>query len=328
MGNDRDQETDEPKTDHPQSDGGHQPLIEQDPKPPIPLLEQEVKPPQPLLEHDDVTNALISISDQTAEKLGLEPLPYQLAVRDYLKEHEPGLWAWFSKTRTLDEHADAIRFDLLKTTYRIDREAEKDLYQRVEAVAKTLELDVPITLYQAQNPQQLNASICALVHEAHIILHGPVRDRLTDKELDSTFAHELGHLMMWRNWNREFLVTELILAALTKDARAQPAHFETARLFRLHTEIFCDRAEIVAIGDPLISLSSLVKFSTNLDDVNPASYLKQAREIQQKGELGSEGVTHPETFIRAIAINDWANAAGDSKAQELSPRVFVPLKTS
>ena len=127
-------------------------------------------------------------------------------------------------------------------------------------------------------------------------------------ELDALIAHELGHLMLWRNWDKQFLTTELILDALTKDPRAQPAHFETARLFRLHTEIFCDRACLNVIDDPHQAISMSVKMTTDVQNANAASYLKQAKEIAAKGELSSDGVTHPETFIRALATESWADA--------------------
>lgn len=251
----------------------------------------------------------------------LEPLPYHVAIRDYLKSEEKALWDWFSKTRTHDEHAEAIKFDLLKKTYRLDRESEGEFYEFVEEIAGRLAIDVPITLYHAQSPDGINAAICEMVHEAHIVLYGPIRNRLTNEELAATFAHELGHLILWRNWDKEFLISELTLAALTKDPRAQPAHFETARLFRLHTEIFCDRCGLVGIADPLISIASLVKSVTDTDQVNPESYLQQAREICEKGRLGSDGITHPETFIRALALDGWAQATDDEARQETDKEI-------
>ena len=238
----------------------------------------------------------------------LQPLPYHVAIRDYLQTEESALWKWFSKTKTQDDHAEAIRFDLLKTTYRIDSDSDPELYVQAARVSKRLNLDVPITLYQAQNPGALNASICTMTNEAHIVFQGPITERLEASELDALIAHELGHLMLWRNWDKQFLTTELILDALTKDPRAQPAHFETARLFRLHTEIFCDRACLDVIDDPHLAISMLVKITTDVKNANASSYLKQAKEIAAKGELSSDGVTHPEAFIRALATESWADA--------------------
>ena len=265
-------------------------------------------------------------ADPIAKSLDLQPLPYLVAIRDYLQTEEKNLWDWFSKTKTQDEHAEAVRFDLLKTTYRIDDESDPEFYQQARHVAKQLKLDVPITLYQAHNPIGLNASICAMVNEAHIIFSGPITEKLSSVELDALIAHELGHLMLWRNWDNEFLTTELLLAALTNDARAQPAHFETARLFRLHTEIFCDRTSLSVIEDPLDAILMLVKITTDVKNVNATSYLKQAKEIAAKGELGSDGVTHPETFIRALAIDSWASADSPESCKETDKQIHQMIR--
>ena len=217
-------------------------------------------------------------------------------------------------TKTQDDNAESIRFDLLKSTYRIGRESSQAVYKAAQEVATRLGLEIPITFYQAQNPQGLNASICAMCNEAHIIFRGPVLERLSEPELITLIGHELGHLLLWRKWDKQFLITELMLAALTKDAKAQPAHFETARLFRLHTEIFCDRVAIELTDNFSEAISMLIKITTDLKQVDANSYLKQAHEIRQKGELASDGVTHPETFIRALAMESWS--AASDKIQE------------
>ena len=79
------------------------------------------------------------------------------------------------RTACAPSRNEAIRFDLLKSTYRIDRDAQPALYEMADEVAKSLGMEVPVTLYQAQNPQGLNASLAYIPDEAHIVLHGPVR---------------------------------------------------------------------------------------------------------------------------------------------------------
>ena len=252
--------------------------------------------------------------DASASSLTINPPPYLLDVCAYLRTHEPALWEWFSKTKTQDDNAESVRFELLKSTYRIGPDSSQGIYELALTISRKLGLEIPITFYQAQNPHGLNASICAMCNEAHIILQGPVVERLTAPELGALIGHELGHLLLWRNWDKQFLITELILAALTKDAKAQPAHFETARLFRLHTEIFCDRVSTDLASNESVPISMLIKIATNLEQVDPVNYLQQAHEVREKGELHSEGVTHPETFIRALAIEGWNQASG--KRQE------------
>ena len=53
-------------------------------------------------------------------------------------------------------------------------------------------------------------------------------------------------------------------------------------------------------------ITSLVKASTGLDKVNAESYLKQADEIfSAENNLKTGGISHPENFIRAKAIELW-----------------------
>ncbi len=236
----------------------------------------------------------------------LNPLPYHLAIRDYLKNDEPEVWAWFAANRVRKEQTDAVRFELLKSTYRIERSSNTAWYEAAEQAASALALDLPITLYQAQEPVGLNASLAFVPGEAHIVLHGSVAATLTDLEFRAVLAHELGHLLLWQGWDGEFLVVDQLLSALTHDPRAETPHFASARLFALYTEIFCDRASLLATGDLLPTVAMLIKVSTGLKEVSADSYLQQAEEVFSQGAAKAAEWTHPEAFIRARALRLWS----------------------
>ncbi len=236
----------------------------------------------------------------------LNPLPYHLAIRDYLKNDEPEVWAWFAANRVRKEQTDAVRFELLKSTYRIERSSNTAWYDAAEQAASALALDLPITLYQAQEPVGLNASLAYVPGEAHIVLHGSVAATLTDLEFRAVLAHELGHLLLWQGWDGEFLVVDQLLSALTHDPRAETPHFASARLFALYTEIFCDRASLLATGDLLPTVAMLIKVSTGLKEVSADSYLQQAEEVFSQGAAKAAEWTHPEAFIRARALRLWS----------------------
>ncbi|MCE9545001.1 MAG: M48 family metalloprotease [Planctomycetia bacterium] len=256
--------------------------------------------------------------------LQLAPLPYQEAIRDFLKAEEPEVWKWYASHKTQDAQADAVRFDLLKSTYRIDRDSQPALYTAAEDVAAQLSLDVPITIYQAQNPQGLNAALAFLPNEGHIIFQGPLATRLSEPELRALLAHELSHLLLWKSWGGEFLVADQILAALTHDRRAQMPHFASARLFGLYNEIFCDRGALFVVQDPLVVVSMLVKVHTGLETVSAESYIKQADEIFSRGAKRSGELTHPETFIRARAIALW-HESRDEATLAIAEMIEGPL---
>ena len=95
----------------------------------------------------------------------------------------PRVWDWFASNKVRDEQADAVRFDLLKNTYRIERTADPQLYVVADDVARALSLDAPITIYQSQNPAGLNAALAYIPGEAHIVFSGPLKARLNEQEL-------------------------------------------------------------------------------------------------------------------------------------------------
>lgn len=244
-----------------------------------------------------------------------QPLPYHFAIRDYLKNEESQIWEWYASNRVRAEQNEAIRFDLLKSTYRIDRDAQPALYDMADEVAKSLGMEVPVTLYQAQNPQGLNASLAYIPDEAHVVFHGPIASRLTEPELRALLAHELGHLLLYSRWDGDLLIAEQVLAAMTHDRDADTPHFASARLFWLYTEVFCDRIALDVSGSPLEVISMLVKIATDLDEVNPESYLKQAAEILGKGPMKTAGLSHPEAYIRAQVLQLWHDQAGEANGR-------------
>jgi hypothetical protein len=246
--------------------------------------------------------------------VSLSPLPYQIAIRDFLKAEDGRVWEWFASNRTGDDQAEAVRFNLLKTTYRIERAADPTLYALVDEVAQALALDVPVTIYQAQNPERLNAGIAYVPHEVHVVFEGAIKSKLSEAELRAVLGHELAHYSLWYGLNGEFLIADQVLSALTHDAQAETAHVASARLFHLYTEIYCDRGALAVVGDPLVVVSMLVKIATGLDDVKAESYIRQAEEIFSSGGAKSGGLTHPEAFVRARAVKLWYD--GDEAVED------------
>jgi hypothetical protein len=169
----------------------------------------------------------------------------------------------------------------------------------------------------------LNASLAWLPGEAHLVLHGPLVDRLGPLELRAVLGHELAHFLLLERW-RDFVVASQLLAAMTHDAAAEPAHHETARRFGLYTEVYCDRGSHLACGDLAASVAALVKIATGIADVSAESYLRQAEEIFAKGHPRSGGVTHPEAFVRARALELWS-ASRDAMEAELRGIIEGPV---
>lgn len=241
------------------------------------------------------------------ERPPLSPTAYHREVRDYLREHERELWTWFASARASENYSEDLRVSLLKTAYRLAPSDHAELYGYLANAQRALGLDLPVTLYQTQSTSsQSNATLFYLPKESHIVLSGPIISLLQPLEWTAVFGHELAHRILWDAEDGDFLIADRILEAITNDARALPAHLETARRFRLHTEIFADRGALHATQDLPKTVSALVKISTGLTVSSGESYLAQAAEIFAKEDVKTSAVSHPEIFMRAHALARWS----------------------
>ena len=235
----------------------------------------------------------------------LEPLPYHIELRDYLKSQERELWNWFASARAQADYTGNLRMELLKSTYRLDADGHPELYQSAQEAKARLQLDIPVTLYQAQNSTHLNAALYFISGEGHVVFSGPVLTLLNSQELKSVIGHELAHYHLWSRNEGEFHIADRLIQAVAGDPRAAASHEQTARRFQLYTEIFADRGSLCVTGDVHSVVAGLVKVQTGLTQVSAPGYLKQAEEIFAKGEVATEGLSHPEAFIRARALALW-----------------------
>lgn len=241
----------------------------------------------------------------------LSPLPYHDDVVRCLQAEEPDVWRWACSAQARDEHAEAVRGELLKETYRLDAGAHPELHERCAAAAARLALRVPVTLYQAGDGA-MNASLYFLPGEAHVVFTGPVLERLKGAELEALLGHELSHHLLWELDGGLYHAADRILTAALGDPRASASHLQTARLFRLYTEAFADRGGAVACGALAPAVTTLVKMQTGLAEASAPSYLKQADEICAPGGVTSAGQSHPEVFVRARALRLWCEADPDA----------------
>lgn len=234
---------------------------------------------------------------------------YLQTLASFLQTQMPDAWQWFHSDRFIRDDVESVRLDLLRSTVRIDRETDPRVYGIVDSVAAILDLNIPVTLYQVQNPHGWNAAAMPVTDHAHLLIEGPLLKEFDDRELTAVLAHELAHVLLWRMDDRRHRTTLRLLDALCGDAGVAEAHLESARLSRLHTEVFCDRVACHIVGNPLPTIASLIKVGTQSSTVDPKAYLKQADEIFAAGKVKSDQVTHPELYIRARALKLWFDTA-------------------
>jgi hypothetical protein len=236
----------------------------------------------------------------------LTALPYHQKVKDYFKA-QTKTWDYFAINKNKEDQLQQFKTELLKNTYKFDPAADAFIYDKIAQVKEKLDLQqLPVTVYQAQYTDELNASIVYINNEAHIVFSGGVTKLLDDAELLAILAHELTHIKLYSMLEGELEVADRIITSIANNYHSEASYYETARVFRLYTEIFCDRGACMVTGDIAPVISSLVKASTGLDKVNADNYLKQADEIfANESGLKTTGISHPENFIRAKAIQLW-----------------------
>lgn len=230
---------------------------------------------------------------------------YHQQTADYLKQQR-SVWDYFANHQHKEEQLREFKTDLLKNTYKFDEETDAFLFEKVKKAKEKLNLSLPVFLYQAQHTEEMNASIVYLNNEAHIVFSGRILQLLNEEEQEAILAHELSHVQLYTQLEGEAEVADRIITAIANHTGSTPAHYETARLFKLYTEIYCDRGAYMVTGDYRSIISSLVKIATGLQSVNPDSYIKQAEEIfSTDAQTKTAGISHPENFIRARAIWLW-----------------------
>ncbi len=234
----------------------------------------------------------------------LEPLSYHRESVAFLKQHEADLWRWMTDGHMKAE-SEQLRKDLLRSTYRLDRDAHPEVFEAADRAARALEIPVPVSMYQTQFESAPNAALVFVPHEAIVLFAGPMIEMLSSDELASVLGHELAHHRLWTSDGGDhFIVDRLLNAAAANGASA--AFVETARRIALSTELFADRGGLLASGSLSATVSALVKSSTGMRSVSAASFLAQADEVVSKDGRIDTGGSHPESFLRAIAVRDWS----------------------
>lgn len=255
-----------------------------------------------------------------------QPTAYHRSLADHLERRDADLWRWFASDSVSEEAADMLRLELLKRTYRLDREAHAGLYEAADQIAAALAkraggAAVPVTLYQAEGAGGRNAALYFEPDVAHVVFEGDALQALDAAELRYTLGHELAHHELWRADSERYWTAHRLLRWASAQPGAAAAFVETARLERLYTEIFADRFGLWAVGDLEPSISAHVKLAHGGAEASGAAYLAQAEEALARAGAAarSEARSHPESYIRAALMAAWAHdpAAAEARARSL-----------
>lgn len=247
-------------------------------------------------------------------------LDYHQTLANLLREHEADIWQWFASDKLVEKAFDENRLTLLKNAVRLDKEGHGELHSAAQAVADMLEINVPITLYQGGDSRR-NAALIYIPDEVNIVFEGDFLDILSPPELRYLLGHEMAHFLHKTREDGRYFTADRILSWICGEHGCHQAHQRSLWLSQLYQEIYADRVGYAVCEDRDAAISALIKAISGLKKFSVDGYLKQAREVLALSEeKGSEGVSHPEPYIRAIALDDWAT---DATAADKSLPVLV-----
>lgn len=222
----------------------------------------------------------------------------------------------------------------------------KSLYQKLENAAAILDIKSLPELYIVQDAR-VNAYTFG-VEKCSIAISSGCLELLTDEEVTSVLAHELGHIkanhVLYKTASRIFTSLADSIAQKTLGLSGlvlYPLQLALLRWDRA-SELSSDRASLLVVKNPLTVLNALMKLAGGTSalktELNIDAFIEQAEhyeKTQEEGPLGkyiavmnSMFTTHPFPIWRAREIIDWVNSgeyfsilAGDYRRQkQLEPK--------
>ena len=198
-----------------------------------------------------------------------------------------------------------------------------DLHKLLIEACTILDLEPP-QLYVQQNPTPNAYTFAMRGKQPFVVLHTSLIEMLTPEEIQAVIAHELGHLKCEHGVYLT-MVNLIVLAANMLPpwgtVLAQSLQDQMLQWVRC-AEFSCDRAALLAIQDPKVVMSVLMKLAggspTLAPQLNLDAFIEQAKAYDSVGTDGlgevlqaaqTAQLTHPVPVIRAREIDRWASSA-------------------
>ncbi|MEI6379340.1 MAG: M48 family metallopeptidase [Cyanobacteriota bacterium ELA615] len=197
-----------------------------------------------------------------------------------------------------------------------------EIHQLLLEACQVLDLEVP-QLYIQQNPVPNAYTLAMRGSRPFIVIHTSLIDLLTPEELQAVIAHELGHLKCEHGVYLTAANLLVIASGLFSNIGAVLAESIKGQMMEWLrcAEFSCDRAALLAVQDPNIVSSVLMKLSGGSPKLAPLlnldAFIEQARSYEtfSQSELGqvlrqtqTSQLTHPVPVLRAKEIDLWAGS--------------------
>lgn len=211
-----------------------------------------------------------------------------------------------------------IRLSLQANAVRVSAKQYPWIHERLLTVCETLDVvDVP-ALYITQD-----ATVQAFAvgfDRPFVVINSSLIEVLDHDEVEAVIAHEVGHIESGHAVYRTMLYILLRLAVL----RYPLATFTTLPIrlalleWQRKSELSGDRAALLAVQDPTIVMSALMKLAggSRGEELDLDEFIAQSDEYRGPDDvlagiykfLAAIGTTHPFTVVRVAELRDWVDS--------------------
>lgn len=225
-----------------------------------------------------------------------------------------------------------IRLGLQANAVRVSQNQYGWVNERLERACASLDAPVP-ALYITQDPS-VNAFAVGF-DSPFIIVNSSLLELLDPDEVEAVIAHEVGHIESGHAVYSTMLFILLKLASIRYPlvgVTTQPVKYALLEWSR-KAELSSDRAALLAVQDPQIIMSTLMKLAggSRGETLDLDEFVAQSDEYRTEGDVldrvykfaAAIGTTHPFAVVRVAELRDWIDSgafdhimSGDYRTRE------------
>jgi len=212
----------------------------------------------------------------------------------------------------------ALRQRLLGNAVRIGPDQLPQVWESHLEARRCLDIEAEVELYVGQHPF---ANVVTIgIDRPVVVLHSALLTTLGPEEVRGVLAHEAAHVLsghlLYRTSLAVLLTTSLQRLPPLGDLPRRALVLALSEWFRA-SELSCDRAEVLATGDPSVVCSALMRLAAgSVPGLELGPFLRQAEEFRDWSSAWDRGLRtldeldsrYPWSVRRALEVSDWVRS--------------------
>jgi Zn-dependent protease with chaperone function len=215
----------------------------------------------------------------------------------------------------------SLRLVALSSAVRVSERQFAKVHKLFTEACGVLDVKTAPELYISASPF-VNARAVGM-ERPFIMLNSSLLDTLTDEELLSVIAHELGHVLSGHLLYSTLLVmltnfTMPIVQSIPLGGAAVMAVRMALMEWYRKSELSCDRAGLLVVQDPEVCYTLEMKLAggRHVSEMNINEFFTQAYEYESGGSMMDSvhkvlnllGETHPFPVLRLVELKKWVDS--------------------